>query len=142
MEIVDRIEACIETAIARGYCNTPYKRYLQSFRGCRFQRILDEAVKAGIEAGEKATPTPMRIKGYEPIWDGVCGFAWVNIAGNTAFGRWIKKNGHGRKSYYGGLDISIRHFNQSYERKLAMANRMAWILRGCGIKATAEGRLD
>jgi hypothetical protein len=108
----------------------------------KFERILDEAIKAGIEAGEKTTPTPMQIKGYEPIMDGVCGFASVNIAGNTAFGRWIKKNGHGRKAYSGGLNISIRHFNQSYEQKMAMANRMVWILRACGIKATAEGRLD
>jgi hypothetical protein len=34
-----------------------------------------------------------------------CGFAWVNFPGNTAFGRWAKKQGIARKSYNGGLDV-------------------------------------
>ena len=108
----------------------------------KHETLFNRAIEAGIVAGEAATPTPMRIKGYAPIMDGVCGFASVNIAGNTSFGRWIKKTGRGHKAYYGGLDISIRHFDQSYTRKLAMAEAMAIELRRDDVDAYASGRLD
>ena len=106
------------------------------------ETLFNRAIEAGIVAGEAATPTPMLIKGYAPILDGVCGFASVNVAGNTSFGRWIKKTGRGHKAYYGGLDISISQFSQSYERKLAMAEAMAIVLRRDDVDAYATGNLD
>lgn len=106
------------------------------------ETLWDRALEAGITAGEAVIPRPLRIKGYEPILDGVCGFGYVNVPGNTSFGRWVKKYGHGSKSYRGGLDIYIGHFGQSYEKKLAMANAMAEVLRENDVAATARGNID
>jgi hypothetical protein len=105
-------------------------------------QLYDKALQAGLVAGKEATPTPMRIRGYEPIADGVCGFATVNVPGNTSFGRWVKKMGHGDKSYRGGLDIWVRQHGQSYERKVAHANAMAEVLQSGGVNAQARGNVD
>lgn len=117
-----------------------------------FQGILDEAHLAGREAGEKHRPTPMgfyasdlqgrRLSETEVVADGVCGFAWVHIKGNTAFGRWAKQQGHARKNYYGGLDISIRGYGQSMEKKEAHARAAAEVLKRHGIEAYAQSRMD
>ncbi len=138
MDLVDRVEACIEMAISCGHY--PLGETLTG--KVSFDDIMALAVEVGIEAGRAITPTPMKIRGYEPIADGVCGFAQVNIKGNTAFGRWVKKMGYGRKAYYGGLDINVHEFNQSYERKMAYANAMAKVFTSHGIEAFASGRLD
>jgi hypothetical protein len=34
-----------------------------------------------------------------------CGFAWINLPGNIAFGRWAKKQGIASKDYPTGLSI-------------------------------------
>lgn len=122
-----------------------------------FQKWYSEAVKAGQEAANAKRPTPMIVAEHtnplddnSPIlqsWnvpDGVCGFAWVNVKpGNSAFAKWLVKLGIARKdSYYGGVTIWIRDYNQSYERKLAHAEAMAKVLTAYGIRCYASGRLD
>lgn len=123
-----------------------------------FQAVFDEAVEAGLEAGNLAKPTPMVVvehrnqlddnspikRTYAPVMDGVCGFAWVNIRpGNSSFANWLKANQLARKdSYYGGVTYWVRDFGQSYERKAAYAGAFASVLTKHGIKAVAAGRLD
>jgi hypothetical protein len=121
-----------------------------------FQLWLDEANKAGEEAVKAIKPTPVVVQQHvnmlddsSPVvkqWvvpDGVCGFAWVHIKpATTPFVRWLKRNGIGRRSYYGGWDIPIHSYNQSYEKKMAHANAMAKSLCEKGINAYGDGRLD
>ena len=126
-------------------------------RYARFETAFDSARAVASAAGKAFTPTPMTV--VEPsnplddaspprqTWhvpEGVCGFAWVNVSpGNSSFARWLSKNGLAGKSYYGGVDIWISAFGQSYERKMAAAEAMAEELRSSlNIKAYASGRLD
>ena len=132
----------------------------------RYALLYNRALQAGLTAGKEATPTPMRLKGFEfisegindfddPTFEGICGFATVNVPGNTSFGRWLKKAGLGDKSHRGGLDIWVHQFGQSevvvyisllvlenYERKVAFANAMAEVLREGGVNAHARGNVD
>lgn len=124
--------------------------------GDKYQKIFDEAHKAGMEAGEKHVPTPMVverhlnpmddsspvIERYEPVYSGVCGFAWVRFAGNTGFGRWAKKHNKAQKSYRGGLMIHVHEFGQSMEKKMKYAAAFATKLCENGIEAWMESRED
>ena len=105
------------------------------------------AVDAGRIAGNGETPTPMDIAGYDPIMDGVGGFAWVNFKMKSGlarkFGRWLQDEGHGRKDdYYGGVTIWIGDYGQSMERKAAHAQAMAKVFQEIGIDAYAASRMD
>lgn len=66
------------------------------------------------------------------VWacnEGPCGFAWVNVRpGNSKFANWLKKNHDASRSYYGGLDIWVGAYGQSYERKKAYAHAFADVL--------------
>lgn len=122
-----------------------------------FSALFCKARAAGLMAGEAAKPPMMVIQEadglsdlpkpdgkvwYEP--EGPCGFAWVNVKpGNCAFANWLKKNKlvNGR-SYYGGVDIWIREFNQSMVRKEAAAAAMAKVLSEAGIQAYSMSRMD
>lgn len=121
-----------------------YERYRQ------YRSIYEKAQTAGREAGEAVSPIPMIVSGYEdqPVVDGVCGFAWVNIRpGNSSFARWLKKENLARTdSYNGGVTIWISAWGQSYERKMAHAEALAESLKSnpllAGAKIYASGRLD
>ena len=120
------------------------------------EKLYAEANKAGIAAANALTPTPMVVEQHanqlddtSPVtkqWtvpSGVCGFAWVNIRpATTSFARWLKKEGIVRKSYYGGIDISIMAYGQSMEKKSAHAHAMADYLSDHGITAYANERMD
>ena len=127
----------------------------------KFNRIWSEAVKVAERAMQKCTPTPMIVAQHaNPLDDnsevtksyyvpqGLCGFAWVNVSpGNSSFANWLKKQGHARKSYRGGVDIWIRVGGQSFELKEAYAYAMAEIFHAnakeLGIRsAYANSRLD
>ena len=119
-----------------------------------FANLAMDAHEAGLAAGAAARPTPMHIveadvfgrpkPGAEIITEneGLCGFAWVQFPGNTAFGRWAKKTGLARASYPTGLQISCHEFNQSLERKEAYVRAFAAVLTSHGIKCHAGSRLD
>lgn len=129
----------------------------------QMHKLFKEALAAGMDAGEAYNPTPMVVNQHanslddnSPVvksWfvsEGVCGFAWVHISpGNCKTANFAKKYYNARKSYYGGVDISIRQFGQSYERKMAAANAMAKVLEA-GLKdldpkvthCYGTGRLD
>lgn len=116
--------------------------------------IWSEACRAGLNAGNTAKPKPMVVqqvdlitgevlKTYDPIPDGVCGFAYVVVKpANSKMARWLKSQNLGHKAYQGGWEVSIREYGQSWERKRAHARAMASVLRDHGINATAYDRLD
>lgn len=116
-------------------------------------RLRDEAYEsihalahfAGQQAAEAARPIPMIVSGWEhqPVMDGVCGFAWVKVAGNCGFGRWAKKKGIMDKSYSGGVQLWVSGYGQSLTRKEAYAQAYAQTLRDSGIESAYPGsRMD
>lgn len=121
-----------------------------------FAAVVAEATAAGMAALVAAKPTPMVVGQatslfgneidyskptyYEP--EGACGFAWVHFAGNTAFGKWMKKMGYARDDYPKGLCVWVREGGQSIERKEAYAAAYAKVLKAHGIEAYADSRLD
>lgn len=114
----------------------------------QMKAIFDEATMAGVEAAKGATlemltvqdSTTGRVYPSFPI----CGFAWVLVKpGNSRFANWLKKNDHGRTdSYYGGVNIWIGDYNQSYDMKVAHASAMAGVFNKYGINAYMGSRLD
>lgn len=120
-----------------------------------FAALYEKADAYGFEAAEAATPTPVifgqavglteQIDYTKPTYyeaEGLCGFAWIKFKGNTAFGRWAKKEGYARPAYGGGLQIRVAGFGQSIARKEAYAHAFAQVLRAAGIEAYADSRLD
>jgi len=118
-----------------------------------FHSLFAAASEAGLLASAKAVPTPMYVIESDVITgaplersyyvsEGVCGFAWVKIKGNTPFGRWAKKMGYARPAYGGGLMIYCPLNTQSYDRKTAWGNAFAKVLMDAGIFAYCDSRLD
>lgn len=109
-----------------------------------YRAIYEEACEAGHKAATNHKPTPMHVvqranplddsseivHRYEPVSDGVCGFAWINLKPAThSFAKWLKKNDLGRKdSYYGGRTIWVFDYNQSMEKKSAYAQAFASVI--------------
>lgn len=118
--------------------------------------LHSKADAAGRVAATQHSPQPMIVQQHANmlddnspvvkeyfVSDGVCGFAWINIRpGNCSYALWAKKNLGARKGYYGGMELWVRDFGQSYERKHAYATAYANVLKEYGIKAYAGGRLD
>jgi hypothetical protein len=118
--------------------------------------LFKEADEAGNKAVEKLQVIPMTVNQHEnPLDDnsnvvksyyvseGVCGFASVVIRpGNCSFANFIKKNYGAHKSYYGGVALPVRQFNQSYQKKVAYAEAFAEVVNKAGIKASVDSRLD
>ena len=110
-----------------------------------FSPLLKSAHEVAHKAATECRPIPMHVVGMganEIVSDGVCGFASVRFKGNTAFGRYMKKNNLARSAYGGGLSMSVHQYNQSLTRKEAYAHAFAEELRKAGIDAWAESRID
>ena len=121
----------------------------------RFETLYKTALDAGATAARNITPTPMTVVAHTNplddnspatksyfVPDGVCGFGWVSLKGNTAFGRWAKKNGFARRGYPTGLRISSKLMTQSLARNEAWAEGFAAVLRENGIDAYGQSRID
>lgn len=112
-----------------------------------FQQIHDAAHAAGMAALDASTPTPMVVSDNRSgqkwfVADGVCGFAWVKFAGNTAWARWAKSMKLASKAYPNGLMIWVGYGNQSMTKKEAYAAAYAQVLRDNGITAYSQSRMD
>lgn len=118
--------------------------------------LYTAAHNAGNAAVESATITPMivqqranplndnsdLVKQYY-VDDGVCGFASVIVKpANSAFAKFLTLNCGARKSYYGGVSLSVHAFNQSLQKKEAYAHAFARVLNEAGINAYVESRMD
>ena len=106
-------------------------------------RAWDEGVRAAMAA----IPKPMTVvdrdgNKVDYVSEGVCGFAWLHVPGNTSFGRWLKKKGLARPDYPTGLSVWVSAYNQSHDRKAAHAYAMASYLQLHGIECSARSRLD
>lgn len=124
--------------------------------GRNFPALYSAAWQAGVSAATACVPVPMQVvqranplddrspvvHAYAPVMDGVCGFASVKFAGNTAFGKWAKRKGYARAAYGGGLSVWIGDYNQSLQKKEAHAYAMAGYLSANGIPANGESRID
>jgi hypothetical protein len=129
------------------------------------RKLYKRADAAGKAAADAARPTPMIVyepgdpvksllgqddgglaearKVYEPVMDGVCGFAWVTVRpGNSSFARWLKANADARPAYRGGMELWVHDYNQSMTRKEAYAQAFADVLREAGVTAYAGSRMD
>ena len=108
-------------------------------------QVLKAAMAAGSAAHTAAVPEPMTVVGGDKSYfvsEGMCGFSWVKIKGNTPFGRHCKKVGIARPAYGGGLQIRYPYPSQSYDRGQAWAYAFADVLKDNGVFAYADGRLD
>ena len=114
--------------------------------GIKNWEIWAEAYQAGVEAGQAAQVDSMTVyassgKQYH-VSEGVCGFAWLEIRGNTSFGKWALKEGIASKLYSGGLRISCREFGQSMQRKEAFIWAARKHLEAAGIACHGFSRMD
>ena len=113
-----------------------------------FAQLLKRANAEGYAKADAFQPNAMIV--CDPmsgkidfISEGACGFAWITVKpANGAFGRWLIKNGHARKGYYGGAEIWISAHGQSMARKEAHAYAMAEAFREAGFAAFAGSRMD
>ena len=118
--------------------------------------IYQQAHYQGNVAVEMANVTPMIVQQRENpldddsklvrqyfVSDGVCGFASVTVKpANSKFAKFLVANGLGRKSFNGGVSMSIRDFNHSLQKKETYAYAFASVLNEHGIKAYVESRMD
>lgn len=112
-----------------------------------FAKHWEAAWREGERAATEVKPRPMVVtdgngRQVDYVPDGVCGFAWLNVPGNTSFGRWLKKGGMARPDYPTGLCVWISSYDQSHTRKAAHAYAMARYLQSQGIECFARSRLD
>lgn len=112
-----------------------------------FAKLWNDAWRIGQEAAIAEKPRVMRVYDeagnlIDRVTEGPCGFAWLNVPGNTSFGRWLKKDGIARPDYPTGLCVWISAYDQSHDRKAAHAYAMARYLQQQGIECSARSRLD
>lgn len=109
-----------------------------------YQEIFDAACKEA-QAAAKAF--------YDEHGDPYyCGFAWVTLAGNTGFGKWLKRKELASKSYIGsGLEVSfhkmgmpddVGHTQCMEIRELACAAFARYLRQNHHIKASTRSRAD
>lgn len=115
----------------------------------KLQAIHQQAHEAGHKAAMAHNPRPMVIRDemsghtYEPILDGVCGFAWVVIRpGNSPYANFLKRHNLGDRGYGGGVHIWVSDYNQSMEKKEAYAQAYAATVCANGIQASWSSRMD
>ena len=123
----------------------------------QFEALFAEAKIAGMTAAQACVPVPMivgtpttvfgnEIDPEKPVYvveGGVCGFAWIKvIPGTSSFAKWLVKSGYARKGYGGGVDISVKEFGQSMQKKESYAGAFAKILNAAGITAYSQSRMD
>lgn len=120
----------------------------QRWTDTEVRALLIQAEQAGLAAGHAVTPIPMTVMDpatghvFEPVADGVCGFAWVTIDGRGPLADYAKRSGRWVKGYPKGLTHYVHDFNQSLTRKEAYAHAFAKVLNDAGFKALAGSRMD
>lgn len=117
----------------------------------KWSDIYQRANRAGLEAANNCMPTPMTLSGYEPIFQGECGFAWITVKdARTGMGRWLKTNNIGHRGYYGGWEVMAHPEPpdgatwdwQSLAPKVAYAEAFVRVLKDNGVVCSMASRLD
>jgi hypothetical protein len=132
-----------------------FRQYTKTNKSAEFEAIYNEAHQAGMAAAQAKVPTPMVVQQHGDVGNdnspvvkqwvvtgGVCGFAWIQFPGNTAWAKWCKAKGYAREAYPKGYSIWVHYFNQSMELKETYGQAFAAVLRSHGIKAYAGSRMD
>lgn len=108
----------------------------------RWEAIHCFADAAGRAAGEETIPPPMVLEKWGIIWDGLCGFGWVELKdGRKSFAKWAVKSIRAF-AYRPGVHISSPLQTQSIVKNEAYAHAYAEVLRSNGIECTVKSRLD
>ncbi len=128
-----------------------------------YETAFKKAFQEASNTGENHVPTPMVVTErinpldnesplknvYEPISDGVCGFAWIVIyPGTSSLAKYAKKYQGFAPHYYGGVALNVRKYGQSYERKTMFAHTFVETLTkelgeyAKGVRIGTGGRLD
>jgi hypothetical protein len=112
----------------------------------KFSMLWNAAYAAGVNAVTAANVQAMVVSdGKGKQWyvaDGPCGFAWITVPGNSAFGKWGKAKGLFSKGYPKGLMYWVGEFNQSIQKKQTFAAAAAEVLRKAGVDAWSGSRMD
>lgn len=109
----------------------------------RWAALYEMAAAAGSEAETKAVPTPMVIKGYGAVAEGMCGWAYVHVPdGRRDFARWLLRSDLAYRTARGGATLHISGSTQSVDRAYAHAKAFARVLQHNGIECTIERYLD
>ena len=97
-----------------------------------FDNALKNAHKAGLTAAFNVYNNYLSFSGLTVTNFGAhtdeghaCGFAWIVVPGNSAFGRYVKKIKVGYKGYPCGIHIWVSLFGQSVMLKEAYASAYA-----------------
>lgn len=99
----------------------------------RFEKIYKIGIKIASERAEAFIPEPLFFKGYEPIENGCCGYAYVLIDGRTKFGKWLKQKNIIEPDMFGKIHIRWKPNSQSYEKNVVFADTFKSILVYNGI---------
>ena len=71
-----------------------------------------------------------------------CGFAWVAVSGNTAFGRWAKRSKGWKSARNVGMCMGIALYGQNENAKAVYARAFAACLERSGIPASCGSQSD
>jgi hypothetical protein len=98
-----------------------------------FVKIYEVADAAGKEAADSLPKN----------FFGGCGFAWIKVKpGNSAFAKWLVKEGKARASQSGGVTVWVPGYGQCISHKESYADAFAAVLSQNNIQAYSESRLD
>ena len=125
--------------------------------------LYQKAAEAGEAAAAACTPTPMVVGtpkdpvasltgasleesgGFsetEPVYvvpSGICGTAYVTVRPATcSFARYLRATQGSFKAYYGGEQLPIRGYGQSFEKSKAYAGAFARVVEEAGLSAYVE----
>jgi len=101
-------------------------------------KAWEAGMVAGATAAAACVPEPIQVvnaftKAVEAISYSK-GFAWLRVyPGNCAFARWLVSEHQADPAHRGGVQVMIRGYDQSIERKTAHANAMAQVLRTANV---------
>lgn len=108
----------------------------------RWRAIFEIAHSKGLNAAVEKVATPMVLETYGTIWDGMCGFGWVQFSDARApFPKWLILKGYAYPSHPGAKMFS-RINAQSIDKNRAYAEAFAKVLQANGIPCNADSRLD
>jgi hypothetical protein len=103
----------------------------------RWETIFDLAHQAGLAAAAERIPTPVAVEGTV-VMDGLTGIARVVVNnGRSAFSRWLRTTGRGKKADSGCAIVSD-YRDWSVEREEAYAEAFAKVLRRNEIACRVE----
>lgn len=108
----------------------------------RWQEIFNVAHAKGMEAVTAKVATPMVLEKYGTIWDGMCGFGWVDFTdARKPFPKWLIK-----RDLAWVTNPGVRMFSntneQSIDKNRAYAEAFAKVLQANGVDCSTGSRLD